>query len=100
MTAPIQARIHVRNLTLAPFHIPAAGEPQPTLTVVVSTEDGEEVRRVVEGASGGLTRRTALLESGERILLPLHIVAPGEEALPPGTYTAFAEYRTDPSWIR
>ena len=30
----------------------------------------------------------------------LDIVAPGEETLRPGTYTAFAEYRADPSWKR
>ena len=58
------------------------------------------MRRVVEGASGALTRRTALLESGDRIVLSLDIVAPGEEALPPGRYTAIAEYRADPAWQR
>jgi hypothetical protein len=92
----VQATITLGNRSQRDVYLPAAGEPNHGLAVVVQDAEGAEVRNVVETAKGGqLPRRMTKLAAGCEIELPILVVADDETPLPPGTYTAYVELRPD-----
>jgi hypothetical protein len=88
------------NTSLRAFELPAAGEPHPTLALVVLDAEGNEVRRVVESGPDPYPRRTASIPSAGAFELPVAVVSSGDRPLPPGAYTVYAEIRRDPTWAR
>ncbi|MCE9634468.1 MAG: hypothetical protein K8T90_02080 [Planctomycetes bacterium] len=96
----VPATVHFVNTSLKPFHLPAPGEPHPTLSIVVLDGGGNEVRRVVESGPDPYPRRTTLVASGASMDLPALVVGTADLALPPGEYTVHAELRADPVWAR
>ncbi len=96
----IRAHVTLRNLSLETVHVPAPGEPQPTLTLVVVDTEDREVRRIVEETADALPRHTVALLPGATVRFPLDIIAPGETGLLPGSYRVAASYDTHASWHR
>lgn len=93
----VQATVKLGNRSQTDFYLPAPGEPNHGLAVIVQDAEGAEVRHVVETATGGaLPRRVAKLGAGFEIELPILVVGENETPLPPGTYTAYVELRPDP----
>jgi hypothetical protein len=97
---PIVARVRVTNHGLTGLHLPAAGEPNATLAVILLDHEGMEVRRVIERGSDPLPLRTVRIDSGASVGLPVSVIAQGEEPLPSGTYSAQVEFDADPAWKR
>lgn len=96
----LPAAVRCVNTGLKPFELPAPGEPHPTLALVVLDAEGHEVRRVVETGPDAYPRRTATVQSGSAMELPVRVLAGDDAALEPGTYTVYAEMRMDPAWSR
>jgi hypothetical protein len=97
----ILATVKFANRSKKDVFLPASGEPNPGLAMVVVSSEGDEVRRVVESGKGDqLPRRLVKLASGFEIEIPLVVVAEDETPLPPGTYSIFAELRPDPRFVR
>ncbi len=93
----VTARIALQNHSPHMVHVPAPGEPDAGLAIVVRDSEGREVRRVVEAARDQpLPRRTLRLVSGGEVAIPVTVVAEDETPLPPGEYTAYVEFRPDP----
>jgi hypothetical protein len=97
---PVRGVVQVTNHMLGDVHVPAAGEPNAALTIVVLDHDGMEMRRVTETGAEPLPRKTVLLKSGTRVELPVTILARGEDPLPAGTFSAHVEFDADPVWKR
>jgi len=97
---PVRGVVHVTNHMLGDVHVPAAGEPNAALTIVVLDQDGMEMRRVTETGAEPLPRKTLLLKTGSRVDLPVTILARGEDPLPAGTFSAHVEFDADPVWKR
>lgn len=97
----ILASVKYSNHTLKAVHVPAAGEPNPGLAIVVEDASGNEVRRVVEsGKSDQLPRRLVKIESGYESEVRAVVLAEDETPLPPGTYSLYVELRPDPLLAR
>lgn len=96
----VPATVRLVNTSLKAFQLPSAGEPHPTLAVVVLDREGNEVRRVVESGPDPYPRRTTLVASGASMELPTLVVGATDAALAPGEYTVHAELRADPVWAR
>lgn len=96
----LPATVRVGNGSTSPFQVPAAGEPHPTLALVVLDAEGHEVRRVVESGPDPYPRRTALVKPGESVELQALVLSSDDDPLPPGEYTVYAEMRRDPAWTR
>jgi hypothetical protein len=93
----ILAKVKFSNHSLAAMHIPASGEPNTGLAVVVEDADGKEVRRIVEaGKEQQLPRRLIKLMPGFETENSVVLVAEDEKPLAPGTYNVYVEMRADP----
>jgi hypothetical protein len=93
----IQAKVKFANRSMSPVHVPASGEPNPGLALVVEDADGNEVRRIVEAAKEQqLPRRLVKLMPGFETEVTVVLVAEDEKPLPPGTYSVYPELRADP----
>lgn len=97
---PIVATVTVTNHGTKSLHLPAAGEPDATLAIILLDDEGMEVRRVIERSSDPLPLRTVRVDSGVAVDLPVTVVAQGEEPLAAGTYSAQVEFDADPAWKR
>ncbi|MCG3135854.1 MAG: hypothetical protein HMLKMBBP_03626 [Planctomycetes bacterium] len=98
--AAFTGKIRIANHGTTPVHLPAEGEPRPTLAIVIVDSEGAEVRRVVESGANPFPRRTHAVAPGAVWTLPVTIVAAGDDPLPPGRYSIHAELRADPMWKR
>lgn len=98
--AIVRARLTLLNHSLDTVHVPAPGEPQPTLRIVILDAAGETVRTIVEDADDPMPRRTCRLASGGQIEWDVDVVAAGEAPLEPGTYRLAAVYDASPAWQR
>lgn len=96
----VPATVRFVNTSLKGYHLPASGEPHPTLAIVVLDREGNEVRRVVESGPDPYPRRTTLVPSGGAMDVPAMVVGATDLALPPGEYTVHAELRPDAAWAR
>lgn len=96
----IPAVLRLRNKGSAAFHLPAAGEAHPTLSLVVLDSEGRVVRRIAETSADPCPRRTTLLRPSGALELPVVVVAGEDQPLAPGEYTVYAELRHDPVWDR
>lgn len=98
--ASVPATVRFGNTSPKEFHLPASGEPHPTLSLVVLDSEGREVRRVVESSVDPYPRRTAWLAPGAALDVPIRVVDLEDAPLPAGEYTVYAEFRPDPAWTR
>jgi hypothetical protein len=96
----VRGEVRVANSGEETVHIPAAGEAQPTLTIIVLDSEGAEVRRVVESGVDTLPRNTTALEGGHVTRLPVALVETEDDPLPPGEYSAHVEFDAHPHWKR
>ncbi len=96
----VRGEVRVANSGEETVHIPAAGEAQPTLTIIVLDSEGAEVRRVVESGLDTLPRNTTALEGGHVTRLPVALVETEDDPLPPGEYSAHVEFDAHPHWKR
>jgi hypothetical protein len=98
--ASVSATVRFANAGLEAFQLPAAGEPHPTLALVILDAEANEVRRVVESGPDPYPRRTTILGPGSALDVQVMLVSPEDAPLPPGDYTIYAEFRRDPAWAR
>jgi hypothetical protein len=96
----ILAKVRVVNRSRRAVHLPAPGEPNQGLALVVLDGEGREVRRVVETSREVLPRTTIRLDPGTAIEWPVTVVADGEAPLVPAEYSTYAEFRSDPALAR
>jgi hypothetical protein len=96
----LPATVHFTNSGESAFHLPAPGEPHPTLALIVLDAEGRVVRRIVETSSNVYPQRTQLVGPAAAMELPVTVVAGDDQALQPGEYTVYAELRHDPVWDR
>jgi len=97
---PLTAAVEYANHSMDDLHLPAAGEPNGTLAVVVLDAEGMEVRRIVEKGQDPLPGRTMVVATATRRTVPVTILARGEAPLAPGKYSAHVEFHADPHWKR
>lgn len=97
---PVTAHMTLVNHDDEAFHLPAPTEPQAHVELVVVDATGNEVRRVAEQTDEPLPRRTLRIDPGHRTHMDLHVVAEGEEPLPPGRYAVHVEVTASPHWHR
>lgn len=98
--AGLPATVRFANTSLAPLDVPDAGEPHPTLALVVLDSAGREVRRVVESGPDPYPHATRTLAPGATMELRALVLSSADEPLAPGQYTVYAEFRPDPAWVR
>jgi hypothetical protein len=97
----VLAKVRYTNHGKSAVYVPAAGEPNQTLSIAIEDGEGNEVRRIVETADGEtLPRRLVRVESGTAVDVPVTLVEENEKPLPPGTYTARVEMKADPRLAR
>ena len=97
----VLAKVRITNRLSTVIYLPAGGEPNRGLAVVIEDAEGNEIRRVVETTKANqLPRRMAKLAPGADVKLPIVVIAEEDAPLAPGTYSAFAELTADPSLAR
>lgn len=97
----IQAKVRYTNHGKSDVYVPAAGEPNQLLAIVIEDGESNEVRRVVEAGDGeALPRRLLRVASGTTVDVPFMLVDEGEKPLPPGSYVVRVELKADPRLAR
>lgn len=98
--APVKSRVSLINHDDEAFHVPAEGEPQPHMEVVVVDAEGNEVRRIAEEGDGAMPTHTVRIDPGHRRHFSVDVVAEGEDPLPLGQYAVHVEFDSSPVWRR
>lgn len=97
----VLAKVKFSNHSEHTIYVPAAGEANPGLAIVVEDAEGNEVRRVVESAKNDqLPRRLARIPAGTEVSIPVTLIDENETPLEPGTYSAHVEMKADPRLVR
>ena len=97
----IQAKVRYTNHGKNAVYVPAAGEPNQLLAIVIEDGESNEVRRVTEAGDGEtLPRRLLRVDSGTTVDVPVMLVDEGEKPLPPGSYVVRVEMKADPRLAR
>lgn len=97
----ILAKVKFSNHSERNLYVPAAGEANPGLAIVIEDAEGNEVRRVVESAKyDQLPRRLARVAAGAEVSVPVTLIDENETPLEPGTYSAHVEMKADPRMVR
>ena len=97
----VLAKVRYTNHSKSAVYVPAPGEPNQTLAIVIEDGEANEVRRVVEAGDGeALPRRLLRVDSGTTVDVPVTLVDEGEKPLAPGTYNVRVEMKPDPRLAR
>ena len=97
----VLAKVRYTNHSKSAVYVPAPGEPNQTLAIVIEDGEANEVRRVVEAGDGeALPRRLLRVDSGTAVDVPVTLVDEGEKPLAPGTYSVRVEMKPDPRLAR
>jgi hypothetical protein len=97
----VLAKVKFSNHSERSVFVPAAGEPNPGLAIVIEDAEGNEVRRVVESAKGDqFPRRLTRVAAGAEVSIPVTLIDENETTLEPGTYAAHVEMKADPRLVR